>query len=112
MRRTGLLVVAILLGDRAALAQVPGTSALPSSFSTPAVVSPSQAPQVVPGQAMLALPAEGSPPAGAPQTAGTAKPTEEVVENIRSFDHMSATMTWVNKHWQVMVDGTVLKDFG
>ena len=59
-----------------------------------------------------ALPAGVSQFARDLQPAGTAQPAEEVVENIRSFDHMAATMSWVHKHWQVVAGGTVLKDFG
>jgi hypothetical protein len=100
MRRTSLLLGALLLSGRTVAAQAPAEPSTPS-FRTPAT-------QVF------------GPPGGAPQQPGqpqahpapAAPAPVELHEDLTSFDGSHASLLWQDRTWKVIANGVPIKDFG
>jgi hypothetical protein len=94
MRRTGLLVLAWLIGVSPVSAQTPATT-------------PPAVPQIVNGTHGT-TPAAPTTAPSAPAVAPAASPTE----NLISFDGSQAELRWENGTWVLAAGSVRLKDFG
>jgi hypothetical protein len=98
MRRTSLLLGALLLGGRMVSAQ--------TSVPTPSFRSPAMQPTNPPGTTT-------NPVASAPNASGAASvPPVELKENLTTFDGANAVVVWQDQSWKLVADGVVIKDFG
>jgi hypothetical protein len=128
MGRTSVLLTLALLGQ---LQPSPRLTPLPSlkpvgaadAPSAPAASPPTPSPAPpLPMPTPLAAPLSLTPPkAATPSPGGAAAdpspalavaPAAPLKEDLATFDSMGVLLTWSGRGWQLMANGTVLKDFG
>ena len=96
MRRTSLLLGALLLSSRAVSAQIMTT---PPSFRPPAQTA--FHPETATNPTLLSSD-QKTPPVDAMQ----------VAENLTTFDGTRAQLIWQEQTWKLVAEGVVIKDFG
>jgi hypothetical protein len=95
MRRTSLLLGAVLAGSRTISAQNMNPTATPP-FRAPAQTAPHLAASTNP---VLAVPEQAAKAPAVP-------------ENLTSFDGARAELVWRDWNWKLVADGVVIKEFG